>query len=242
MSCALCLKDEKLCKSHIYPEFLYDRIYDDDHTYRVLTTRAGDRAGKRPKGIYEKLLCRECETLLSKWETHASQVLFGGTELEMVQESRQLIVDGIDYVQFKLFQMSLLWRTAVSSRKEVPDISLGPHEERMREMLISQDPGPPYKYGCMMFFVPDYTETLSGGLFPPDAFKMGGHRCYRCIFAGLFWVYFVSSHTHEIPYDKLMLSTEGRLPVSNAGKVGKEYLVELAGDFRSSNKDLFDRL
>jgi len=124
MSCALCLEDKKLCKSHIYPEFLYERIYDDDHTYRIVSTSENERVRRRPKGIYEKLLCRDCETLLSTWETHASQVLFGGVELEIVDKNGQCVASGIDYTRFKLFQISLLWRTAVATRQEIPDLSL----------------------------------------------------------------------------------------------------------------------
>lgn len=242
MPCALCLEDKKLCKSHIYPEFLYDNIYDDDHTYRIISTSETKRVQRRPKGIYEKLLCRDCETLLSQWETHASQVLFGGVELEVVDKNGQFIASGVDYSQFKLFQISLIWRTAVASRKEVPKIDLGPHQERMRKMLLKQNPGPPHQYGCMMFFVPDQTEMLSGGLFPPDQFKLDGHHCYGCIFGGVFWVYFVSSHTHQVPYDELMLSAEGTLPITNAGEMGLNYLVDLAKDFRDSNRDFFDDL
>lgn len=242
MPCALCHKDKTLRKSHIYPEFLYDKIYDEDHTFKIISNSKEKRIGSRPKGIYEKLLCDDCETLLSKWETYASQVLFGGVELEVRDKNGQFIISGIEYAKFKLFQMSLLWRTAVSTRKEIPNITLGPHQERMRKMLLSEEPGPPYKYGCMMFFVPDHTEMLSGGIFPPEQFKLKAHHCFRCIFGGLFWVYFTSSHTHEVPYKDLMLSKDGKLPVTNAGQMGIDYLVEMAKDFRSSNEEFFDNL
>jgi hypothetical protein len=238
MSCALCLKDKKLCESHIYPEFLYDRIYDEDHTYKVVTTNEDGRVGTRPKGIYEELLCEDCEGLLSRWETYAAELLF--QKAKMTERNGQFVAHDVNYTEFKLFQLSLLWRTAVSSRKEIPDIDLGPHEEAMRKMLLSSTPGPPPKYGCMMFFVPDQTEMLSGGLFPPDLVKVDGHHCYRCIFGGVFWVYFVSSHTSGIPYEKVMLTEDGRLPITNAGELGLSYLVDLADDFRSSNPDLFN--
>jgi hypothetical protein len=50
-----------LQQSHIFPEWLYDDIYDDRHSYRVQST-AQDAHSPRPrKGLYERLLCPKCD-------------------------------------------------------------------------------------------------------------------------------------------------------------------------------------
>lgn len=243
MTCRLCQSSSKLCKSHIYPEFLYKQLYDEGGKYFVMSTDDEKRyVGRRPKGIYEKLLCRECESQMSDWETHASLTILGGMELGVSRRENQVLFSSLDYTKFKLFQMSLLWRTAVSSRPEIPQVTLGVHEDRMRRMLLNGRPGKPYEYGCMMFYVPEWTKSLSHCIFPPDPARLGAHHCYRCIFGGLLWVYFVSSHTSQVPYEDLMLSREGVLPVSNAGKHGLAYIQELAADFKSSNPDFFESL
>lgn len=242
MSCALCQQDKKLCESHIYPEFLYEHFYDEDHTYKVLSTDEDQHVGERPKGIYEKLLCEDCESKLSGWETHGREVMFGGTEITLERQNGRIVIGNLEYNRFKLFQMSLLWRTAVASRKEVPDIQLGPHEEKMRRMLYNEEPGSPHQYGCVKFQVPGHTELLAHTVIPPEETKVGAHHCYRCVFGGLIWVYFVSSHTSNLPYQEVMLTRDGRLPIFNAGEEGEQYLQDLASDFRRNNREFFDSL
>lgn len=68
MACKLCKKNKPLRRSHIFPEWLYQPLYDDNHRFYVLSTDSNKRRGTRPKGIYEKLLCDECEQKFSKWE------------------------------------------------------------------------------------------------------------------------------------------------------------------------------
>jgi hypothetical protein len=208
----------------------------------VLYTDEDQYVGERPKGVYEKLLCEDCEAKLSDWETHGREVIFGGTEITVERQEGRILIGNLEYDRFKLFQISLLWRTAVSSRKEVPNIDLGPHEPRMRKMLLNENPGPPHRYGCVKFQVPDRTELLAHAVIPPEKTKVGAHHCYRCIFGGLIWVFFVSSHTSDLPYREIMLTRDGELPVFNAGEEGERYLQDLASDFRSSNRQFFDSI
>ncbi len=60
--------------SHIIPEFIYSPIYDDKH--RMVLLETDERyASFQQKGIREHLLCQDCETKVSKWETYARGVL-----------------------------------------------------------------------------------------------------------------------------------------------------------------------
>ena len=113
-SCALCLESAELRNSHIISEFLYSTIYDEKHRFHVL-----EAGGKYPyyeqKGYREPLLCQECETKLSKWETYARAILTGGKPLKYWREDSITWIRGIDYQRFKLFQLSILWRAGVAT-------------------------------------------------------------------------------------------------------------------------------
>ena len=87
------------------------------------------------------MLCQSCETKLSKWETYARGLLTGGTLLQYRREGTITWVEGIDYSRFKLFQLSILWRAGVTTREFFSKVTLGPHAERLREMLLAEDPG-----------------------------------------------------------------------------------------------------
>ena len=134
MPCILCKENKSLRESHIYPEWLYRPLYDDNHRFFVLSTDANKRRGTRPKGIYERLLCHEYEQRLSRWEGYARNV-FHELPLKVIEDNGSVVFSGLNYDSFRLFQMSLIWRASIAKRPEVHRIDLGPHSEKNRKML-----------------------------------------------------------------------------------------------------------
>jgi len=119
MPCALCRQDRNLCRSHIIPQFLYAKMFEGGQKAHVLSTDGNVRPKKVPTGTYEKLLCQECENRLSVWENYAKRVIFGGEPIYGSEPTPfGLYFQGLDYRQFKLFQLSMLWRANVSKRPE----------------------------------------------------------------------------------------------------------------------------
>ena len=48
----------------------------------------------------------------------------------------------VEYEPFKLFHLSVLFRASVSTLPTFADVSLGPHEERLRNLLLARRAGP----------------------------------------------------------------------------------------------------
>lgn len=237
--CALCLKDLDLVKSHILPEFLYKPMYDDKHKYIIISTDSSKKPVTRPKGIYERLLCDNCDNnILGEYENYASKVLFhdGITKDNIKKIDIGFLITDIDYELFKLYQMSLLWRSSVSCRPEFKDTNLGPHSDRIREMLINRNPGKRHKYGCVIYYIPDQPEEMIEFIYPPELIpnKIEGHRWYRAIFNGRVWTYIVSSHSNMYSHQELFLQEDGTLPIINSGKFGKKFITSLAHDLNKS--------
>jgi hypothetical protein len=138
-TCALCLSNGPLRDSHIISEFLYSSLYDDKHRFHVL--EAGEKyTDFKQRGYYEPLLCQSCETKLSVWESYARGALTGGRLFQYRREGNITWVEGIDYTRFKLFQLSILWRAGVAKDEFFRKVSLGPHAETLRGMLLAEDP------------------------------------------------------------------------------------------------------
>lgn len=132
MECALCLESRKLCNSHIVPRFIFDRLREEDGTFFVVST--GEEEPRRfHRTFSEKLLCSPCEERLSRWEGYASRVFSGGVPLTGVRHGKALYLKGIDYSNFKLFLMSLLWRFSVTQNPWLGRCDIGPHSERLRK-------------------------------------------------------------------------------------------------------------
>ena len=238
MTCKLCEEDKPLIKSHIFPEWLYASLYDDKQRFFVLSTNKNKKRGTRPKGIYEKLLCRECEQRLGKWEGYARNVFCGNDPRVKVQDFQdRLVISGLQYDPFKLFQMSLIWRASITNRPELHRINLGPHAERLRKMLIEEFPGESYQYGAIIMSLPRSQDQIMRELiYPPERLpnKIDGHTAYRAILGGLFWLFLVSSHSADLPYNDLFISENGLLPIFEVGGPAIRFMEKLALDFRKA--------
>jgi len=239
--CRLCKEDKTLLKSHIFPEFLYKPIYDENHSFMVISSDSEKRPRHRHKGIYEELLCKSCEGIVGEYENYSAKVLFGNDNKEKrvsVKKPFGFIFHDIDYTKFKLFQISLLWRASISSRPEIPKIDLGPHSEKMRRMLLNRIPGEVYEYGCSILFIPDYSKEMVGFIYSPELIpkKIKGYTWYRAIFSGLLWAYIVSSHSSLLDNPNIFLSKDGELPVINAGHKGMKFIQKLAFNLTNGRK------
>jgi len=192
MKCALCLRDAKLCDSHIIPEFLYATLYDDKHRFQAITVDSQKRDRQYQKGLREKLLCDSCEQSLSLPESYMSKVLNGGVGLLVHREENRLHLSGLDYRLLKLFQLSVLWRAGISTLPEFSQVNLGPHEEAIRLMLLAGNAGAADEYGCIMSLAMHESMPLTAIVVPPTWARFAGHRAYRFVFGGLVFIYVVT--------------------------------------------------
>lgn len=196
MKCALCLREETLCDSHIIPEFLYTTLYDDKHhRFHAISLDSKKRDKQHQKGIRQKLLCVSCEQALSEPESYVSKLLNGGMLLSGHREENRLHLSGLNYKQLKLFQLSILWRASVSSLSEFSEVKLGPHEETIRLMLRTSNGGLAEEFGCIMSVITHDSKPLTGLVVPPTRARFAGHRAYRFVFGGMGFVYVVT-RTH----------------------------------------------
>lgn len=204
-SCKLCGSSSPLRRSHVLPEFLYRPTYDTTNTAVYLNLKYGKRS-KRQQGIHERLLCEHCEQRFGKWESYFAKLWFHPTLSIRPAElnSNTVTISGIEYDQFKLFHISLIWRSGVSTLGEFADVTLGKHEPKIRNLLLTSDPGEPSDYP---FFGIALKDVTTGGFQDelvklPNVLRIRGHRVYSFVFGGVSWYYFVSSHAGKssVPY------------------------------------------
>jgi hypothetical protein len=208
--CRLCGASEELSRSHILPEFIYKPLYDEKHRFSVLTAGL-ESARYAQRGLYEKLLCRGCEQHVCRYEKYASEVMSGRLGHFYRREGDNIIIEDIDYASFKLFQLSVLWRASVSTLEFFRLVSLGPHEDRLRHMLLADDPGAPDGFGCVLTFARDGGQDASSTLFNPEPMRWAGRRMYRFFFAGALWLYHCDKRSPAPHLRKLFFQRDGVL-------------------------------
>jgi hypothetical protein len=143
-----------------------------------------------------------------------------------VRHDQALLINDVDYTSFKLFAISLIWRAGIAKQDAFKKVQLEKHAERMRQMLLTCDPGDAQLYPCILFMLPkDAPPTFS----PPEALrqKICGYDAYRAIIGGLTWVFVLSDNGGGFPDNQeLFISRTNRVPVFMDNGAGKSFLDE----------------
>lgn len=193
--CRLCNRTRQLCNSHVIPEFFFKAAYDELHRAIEVTATPTQRRFLQ-KGYREKLLCKPCEERINKFEKYVYDLWFKKKILPKTIYSPYIAVKGIDYQKFKLFHLSVLWRASVSSLPQFSLVGLGPHEEKIRDLILNETSGDENRYGFFGFVLVDNNNNLvDGPIMQPISSKIEAHRVFIFIFGGCQWFYFTSSHT-----------------------------------------------
>ena len=219
--CALCQEARPLSRSHIIPRFFTEGghqmfptgkdgslqpFVDATHTDPTI------KLGRMQKGFWDSklgvvqhLLCNECEQRFSKLESYVRRYFYGTTTPIRLQLSLKLDpFFRVDYSQFKLFQLSLLWRASTARGSFFEKVELGEkHTERIRRMLLENDPGHEDEYACTLCrftstpeidkLLERWNAALETMMFAPIVHRFEGCRFYTFIFGGLVWGFCVTS-------------------------------------------------
>lgn len=235
--CALCHQPAILQKSHIIPDFLYTALYDEKHRFLQVSTNPSIKTLERPTGLYERLFCKSCEGCLGEWESYAARVLHGGIELNVQNETGGFSFDGLDYSKFKLFGMSLLFRAGVSTRGEFSAVQLGPHEEKLRQLLFDKNPGRYWQYGYSIVFAPTAEAQMIWRqvISPPQEARYGAHHAYLFLLGAMGWAFLVSNHMRQADECIFSLLEDGRLRIRTGGTPMMTFLRRFSKEIAAAN-------
>ena len=213
-TCKLCDEEcSEIRNSHIIPEFNYTPCYDEKHRFFKLSSTNPRHQTYEQMGFREYLLCQKCETKLSVWEKYAKRIL-KNDGLHLIDKNQfGYALGGADYEHFKLYGMSILWRMGISRLSLFEEVLLGPHEERLRKALLTDDPLEPHEYPFWTTAVTLQGKFHSDFIVPPTLVKLDGHHVYRCMISGILYSFFVGSHRVSPGVEDLALTREGVLKV-----------------------------
>jgi hypothetical protein len=186
MVCRFCGVERALIKAHIVPEAFFRALHDGSGVPQLHTNTPGAYPKRAPVGVYDKsILCRECDNRFSPWDNHAQQVLlrdFAET-LAIFHEGTKIgwRIDRFDYRLFRLFFISLLWRASISTHQYYRRVSVGPFENKLRQMITDREPGAAETFGINLakFDAPGYT-----GMLDPHPTRYHGINYCRIYLAG----------------------------------------------------------
>lgn len=163
---------------------------------------------KGQKGYSEPLLCSDCEALISRYERHSRRLFVDPLPVHVAGSRRIREHPRLDYAQFELFCLSIIWRASVSRIPLFKHVALGPHEDSIRGMLLSGDAGESLTYPTQVFALHFMGEHLRDFLVEPTYMMVEGRRCYRFVMMGFVVFVYVAGHKIPIEQQQLVIAPE----------------------------------
>ena len=156
--CKLCKEIKFLCKkSHILPKHTYKILKENGYSLYIDRETIKKEHGKKDySGIFEaNILCEDCEKIFNKFETYANNLIY----LSRIKNTDKQIIDskiiisgiGYDYKKIKLYFLSILWRSCISSKEFFNQVRLDDEdEEKIRKMLLDDSPGKEFEFPIIL--------------------------------------------------------------------------------------------
>jgi hypothetical protein len=187
--CRLCLKVEELSRSHIIPEFFHRPLYDSAKKARLLRDGA-PKVRWTQVGERQHLLCRSCEIRLNReYEQPVTQTWRKRVPNRITVAGGFWKLSGLDFVKFRLFHLSVLWRASVASGAFEKFKLTETEAETLRRMLLEGDAGSPdlYRLVGMMLVFPD-TGRVCHGLIAAPFWADAKQHVISYTFGGCGWL------------------------------------------------------
>jgi len=210
-NCKLCNRKKELRDSHIIPKLFYRKLKTNENFYHVISTDENKNIYTDQREFTEYLLCETCEDKFQKHESYICNALYNFPKYSS-KKGNKVVLYNIDYNKFKLFQLSVLWRSSITTRFFFENVSLAPkHEDKIKSMLQNSDPGEEHEYCCSMLAMLMEGKIASNLIMSPNFYKKDNHNIFALIFGGFKWHYIVSSHMHQIPKELISIRKDNTL-------------------------------
>lgn len=210
--CRLCLNDRVLRNSHIVPEFLYADLYNEKG--HMMGVNGKGNKGWRPlqQGIREHLFCESCEQHFNEhFEKPFRQQWVLNCPLPCPWHASDQVQISVDYATFKLFHLSVLFRASVSTLPTFAEADLGPHQEKIRQMIWDRNPGESWQYPILgLALLHHKTRELVQLVSLVQRGSFGKVRCYSICYGGVQWWIGVASHK-SIELEDICLQVNGQM-------------------------------
>jgi hypothetical protein len=186
-ACRFCDEARPLIKAHVIPRSFFTLVRRDAN-YSVFFQAHNSQlqTGFHQAGIYDsEILCDVCEARFSGDDTHGFEVLSKarGEENAIRDQSGTLYgvrLPDLDYIRFKFFILSVLWRASVSKHVFFSDINLGPHENIIRDALRERKPLDADQYAVVLLL--PMGQPFKNTMLMPRQHRIGGALFYRLYF------------------------------------------------------------
>ena len=175
-----------LIKAHIIPEGFFRLLRHENIAPEMHSNTPGSFPRRMQVGTYDStILCSQCDGKMAPWDDYGQQVLIRrfseAVKISLQGKTVAWRIEKFDYRRLKLFFMSVLWRASVSKQSFYKRISLGPFEDRLRTMILDEDPGDSLEFAIVLARFEDVEITA---MLDPHPEKFDGISFCRFYLSG----------------------------------------------------------
>ena len=216
-----------MVRAHIIPKAFFIALNSDPRDpSKLITNKHNVYPKKSPIGVWDQdLVCEICEsrifTPLDDYAITFFRDMDRKHELFKIDEEVAGFYAAPDYAKLKLFFLSLLWRSSVSSHDYYAGVSIGSHEDKIKKMLCASSPGSPQHYPVLIRRF-DYDPKLVPMLGPRKS-KFNGVWCYHFVLYGYHILIGVASHRVVSDLDTFLLRDNLKTMIAFEQYIGSTY-------------------
>jgi hypothetical protein len=169
---------------------------------------------------------------LNRWETYALGLLYGnspgpdirkrslgqsiveslGLLNSKVQWFRDIRELAVDFAQFKLFALSLIWRAGLDRASWGKQVDLGPYQEEIRICLLNENPGPENYVPFLLVDLQHEAIQFEKLMLAVELLTKKPCHLYRMNLVGYLWMFWVGKNLPSEVRD-LCLTSGGKLGI-----------------------------
>ena len=198
---------------------------------KLITNKAGEYNKKAPVGVYDRIVCNDCENIWQEWDDYAQKLLaeepLNGQPRYHGSQKIAYVVKDFEYKKLKLFFISMIWRASVSSHQFFAKVSLGEFEEIAKKHIANGDPG---HSGDFSVTLAKLDHPLAKSTLDPHEDKYSYVNYYR---------FYLASYIAYIKVDRKPTP----IPLSQCAMAENRPLYIVCRDFKKSKElDLMKKL
>jgi hypothetical protein len=172
--CKFCNHDKPLVDAHLVPRCLY--TLDGKLPLKIVGLFGETRPKRSNIGLYDpNILCAECDGRIGLWDQHACETLSKDSRkmaIAVVDDGKAVDPNGkilaykienADAEKISKFALSVLWRCHHSTREEASTVNLGPHADRMHDILVSDVTISDHGYDVCLEYHEDFSLVMWQG-------------------------------------------------------------------------------
>lgn len=217
---------------------MYKGLFDEKHFIAPVDLIEFKRKKLQPNGFYDSdILCDDCDRkLLGSLESYSSIVIWGGKarqdqypafEKKANQLNQKFLhLTNVNYTKFKLFLLSIIWRASISKQMIFDSVSLGEHEDKIRKMILENDPGRSYEYPVGVFVLTENSNHPTKMIANPIKVKHGDNLSYLFLINGLVINYKIDGEEDKEFYDHIMINENNTMNVYIFDEKGSQEFLD----------------